>query len=465
MKRYGLVCLLAILGVAGCNSSSSLSSTPPVTQPAHSIRHIVILLQENRSFNDLFAGFPGATTAMQGPCKAARHVQCKRAHEVPLTALPLAQGPSASGGEDICHSHQCFQLECDFDAAAKQCRNDGFDLIDFGEAQGGPPAGTYPYAYVRHSDVKAYWDFARRYAIADRMFFTDTASSFIAHQIILSGTVRLNKHESLTDEPPIPIWGCDSPRPNRIPVIFKDGIYSIHGPEPCLDVYGSIADLLDAAKVSWKYYIWNRPLHGNEFSGNVWNGFDVFKDVRYGPDWKNITTPNTQIFRDLSRGALPAMSWVIPTLGDSDHPASGCNGGPRWVTSVVNAIGRSRYWDSTAIVLLWDDWGGWYDPVPPPQVNYTSLGFRIPLILISAYAKPHLVSETQYEFGSILKFIEQTFGLGSLGTTDVGANSLSDMLNLTQAPRPYQIEPTPHARSCGRPTLQTILKNDRGIPD
>jgi phospholipase C len=466
MKRFGLVCLFAMFGVAGCNGSSTVSSPPPTAHATHSIQHIVILLQENRSFNNLFAGFPGATTAMQGPCKAAPRVRCKTAHEVTLTALPLAQGPSTSGGTDICHSHQCFELECDFNTQTRQCRNDGFDLIDFGEFQGGSAAKTYPYAYVRRSDVKAYWDFARQYAIADRMFFTDTASSFVAHQMILSGTVQLNDHESLTDQPPIPIWGCDSPRPNRIPVLFKDGIYSQYGPEPCLDVYGSIADLLDAAKVSWKYYIFNLPQHGSEFAGNVWNGFDVFKDVRYGPDWKNITTPNGKIFRDLNKGTLPAMSWVVPTLFDSDHPASGCNGGPRWVTSVVNAIGRSRYWNNTAVILLWDDWGGWYDPVLPPQTNYTSLGFRVPLIVISPYAKAHLVSHTQYEFGSILKFIEQTFNLGSLHTTDVNAASLSDMFDFTQAPRPYQAEPTPHAKSCGQsPAMETILKNDRGIPD
>jgi phospholipase C len=302
--------------------------------------------------------------------------------------------------------------------------------------------------------------------MADNMFFTDTASCCIAHQIILSGTARLNDRESMTDQPNVPIWGCDSRPGNAVPVLFKDGRESQNGPQPCLDVYGSITDLLDAANVSWKYYIWNRPLEGEELAGNVWNGLDVFKDIRYGPYWKKVVTPNTRFFRDLSGGTMPTMSWIIPTLHDSDHPASGCNGGPRWVTSVVNAIGRSRYWNDTAIVLLWDDWGGWYDPVPPPQTNYTSLGFRVPLIVISPYAKPRLVSHTQYAFGSILKFIKETFKLGSLHTTDVGATSLSDMFDFSQAPRAYQPEPTPPARYCGKPAaIRTILKNDRGVPD
>src|SRR5580704_14278763 len=85
---------------------------------------------------------------------------------------------------------------------------------------------------------------------------------------------------------------------------------------------------------------------------------------------------NTNVLSDVQNGTLPSVSWVIPTLAESDHPASGCNHGPRWITSVVNAVGQSKYWNSTAIVLLWDDWGGFYDNVPPPQVNYTSLGFR-----------------------------------------------------------------------------------------
>ena len=440
--------------VAGCSGSigSTLAPSSGGAQ-ADPIQHVVILVQENRSFDNLFAGFPGADTALQGLCKAGP-AWCKVAHEVPLKAIPLAQGSPSLGGKDICHSHQCFELECDPDPSSV-CRNDGFDLIDKGESQGGQAAKLYPYAHVRRADIEAYWKLAERYTLADQMFFTETASSFIAHQMLLSGTVRLNDRESLTDQPNTMPWGCDAPRHGTYtPVIFKDGhVDEFRGPFPCFTQYGTIADLLDVANVSWRYYV-DAMFYGEphyDFSGALWNGYDAIKKIRYGPDWKrNISIPNTNIFADVKAGTLPAVSWVIPRLGDSDHPGSGCNGGPWWVTRVVNAIGTSRYWKSTAIVLLWDDWGGWYDNAAPPQVSYTSLGFRVPMIVISPYAKPRYISHTPYDFGSILKFVERNFGLGSLGTTDATARSMVDAFDFTQSPAIFHQAPLPHINNCAK---------------
>jgi phospholipase C len=441
--------------------------TPPAA-PSHAIAHVVILLQENRSFDNLFAGFPGANTTMQGLCKAGPP-WCKVAREVPLKPIPLAEGPAGLGGKDICHSHQCFALECDPDAA-HVCRNDGFDLIDFGESQGGPSAKLYPYSYVRHSDVAAYWKLAKQYALADEMFFTETAASFVAHQTILSGTARLNDRESLTDQPDAMPWGCDAPVGTASAVIFTDGrVSEFGGPFPCFNQYRTMADLLDAAGVSWRYYVDSFHVSYPDLSSYAWNGFDAIEQVRFGPDWKHdISSPNANIFNDVQAGTLPAVSWVIPLLNDSDHPASGCDGGPRWVAKIVNAIGTSRYWESTAIVLLWDDWGGWYDNVKPPQITYTRLGFRVPMVVISPFAKPHTVSHTRYTFGSVLKFVEQTFGLGSLGTSDASSNSISDVFDFAQPPIAFSPAPLPHARACAGATpknLARIVKQDGGPPD
>jgi phospholipase C len=476
MKRFdALILSAALAGAAGC--SGSVSAPPlahPSSAPPSAIQHIVILVQENRSFDDLFAGFPGANTTMQGLCKAGPS-WCKTAHEVPLKPRPLAQGSPSLGGKDICHSHQCFEIECDPDST-NVCRNDGFDLIDFGEFQGGPPAKLYPYSYVRRSDTQPYWELAKQYTLADNILFTQTASSFIAHQMLLSGTVRLNDHESLTDQPAFGAmpWGCDAPKGTTTAVIFRNGyVNEDGGPFPCFTQYGTIADLLDPANVSYLYYVDAMfPSEGNyDFSGAVWNGFDAIKKFRYSPDWKKrISIPNTNIFTDVKMGTLPQLAWVVPTLYDSDHPASGCNGGPWWVTKVVNALGTSRYWKNTAIVLLWDDWGGWYDNVPPAQINYTSLGFRVPMIVISPYAKPHYISHTQYDFGSILKFIEQTFGLGSLGTTDVTANSMGDVFDFTQTPNKFKPAPLPPVMTCGKEqadaaATRAVIEHDGGIPE
>jgi phospholipase C len=476
MKRVRSFVYLCVLAgaVAGLSACSSSTTTTPVVRPTPgaAIQHIIIMMQENRSFNNLFAGFPGAESAMQGPCnpsgKAAKW--CKGNHIVTLHAVHLKTG-TPNFGNDIDHSHHGFGIECDPNAS-NVCAMDGFDLIRFGESGQGYYAKLYPYAYVDRNETAPYWKLAQQYTLADKMFLTDTASSFIAHQLILSGTVALNDHESLTDQPNQTPWGCDAPPGTSTPVLFKNGHENFFGPFPCFTQYKTIADLLDAKNVSYLFYVLqgvdaSKPYF--DFSGAAWNGFDAIKKFRYSPDWKKrISIPNTNIFTDLKGGTLPAVSWVIPSLFDSDHPASGCDGGPRWVTSVVNAIGTSQYWKHTAIVILWDDWGGWYDPAAPPQDNYTSLGMRIPMILISPYAKPHNVSHTEYNYGSILRFIEDTFNLGSLGTTDASANSLADSFDVTQAPNAFKAAPLPPKSHCGKSSgnvMQQIIEHDGGVPE
>ena len=478
MERFrAIVALILTAAFAGCNSTNAIPNHP-TSQTA--IKHVIIMLQENRSFNNLFAGFPGADTAMSGPCEKAPW--CKTG-TIKLHSVTLETTNHLGLGTDIDHSHNGFKIECDFDKTSGACLNDGFDKIRFGESGNGPPAKSYPYAYVDRSETKAYWDFASRYAIADHFFNTDTASSFIAHQLILSGTVALNDHESITDQPNAMPWGCDGIQGESTPVLFKNGKESFNGPFPCFTQWPTLADLLDAANVSWKYYVAPETGQGNDFSGGVWNGYDAIAKIRCntykvpvkGPQdchgtsaaWKaHMSFPNTTFFTDVKNGTLPSVSYVIPDLAASDHPAAGCNHGPRWVTSVIDAVGKSKYWDSTAIILLWDDWGGWYDPVPPAQINYTSLGFRTPLIAISPFARTKDVSSTEYQYGSILRFIEQIFGLGSLHTTDATSNSIGDMFDLTQKPTPFVNETLPSQRSCGASiSPQQIIDHDGGVPE
>jgi len=156
---------------------------------------------------------------------------------------------------------------------------------------------------------------------------------------------------------------------------------------------------------------------------------------------------------DISNEALPAVSWIVPDRQNSDHPGAGSDTGPSWVASIVNAVGQSSYWSSTAIVVVWDDWGGFYDHVPPPfQDDWGGLGFRVPMLVVSPYAKQGqssqggYISHTQYEFGSILKFVEDNFGLGRLGTTDVRANSIADCFDFLQKPRPFKRIPAQYSR-------------------
>ncbi len=189
--------------------------------------------------------------------------------------------------------------------------------------------------------------------------------------------------------------------------------------------------------------------------------------MRYGPEWRtNVTDSNTQFFYDIANRRLPAVSWVIPDHDDSDHPGgNGTDNGPSWVASIVNAVGTSPYWPHTAIVVVWDDWGGFYDHVPPPlRDHWGGLGFRVPMIVVSAYAPSTngaegYISHTQYEFGSILKFVEDTFGLGRLGTTDVRATSIGDCFDFSQPPHPYRWIYSPYKASYfmqRRPSLEPV---------
>jgi phospholipase C len=177
--------------------------------------------------------------------------------------------------------------------------------------------------------------------------------------------------------------------------------------------------------------------------------------VRYGPEWgTNVSWPETKIFTDITNGNLPEMSWVIPDGVNSDHPGYGSDKGPSWVASVVNAIGTSSYWDSTVIIVVWDDWGGFYDPVKPPKIdNQGGNGFRVPMLVISPYTrfnksgKSPYISQTNYSFGSIIRFIEKTYRLPSLGTTDKTSQSIGDMLNYAQSPRPFNSITSTYSRA------------------
>jgi phospholipase C len=197
-----------------------------------------------------------------------------------------------------------------------------------------------------------------------------------------------------------------------------------------------LRDRLDAAHVSWKYYV---PKMCCRIFGKLMSAFDAIKAVRYGRQWNDghIARPQTRFFDDVRRGALPAVSWLIPIERDSDHPGTQSDTGPSWVATVVNAIGESRYWDSTAIVIVWDDWGGLYDNVNPQQVGFGGLGFRVPAIIVSAYAKTGYISTTRYEFGSILKYIERNWNLRTLGRSDVRAASIVDCFDYAQPPRTF----------------------------
>jgi phospholipase C len=401
-----------------------------------------MIVQENRSVDNLFATFPGVDGATFGYYLKkvnGKYVKTK----IALTEKPL------SGGLDFNHDSKAYNYDCDGkDTYPKtSCDMDGFNLEGYNNNN---PAGTIPYQYIAPKDIKQYWDLAKHFALGDHLFQTQGSGSFTAHQDLVAGGTMIADTHCGTSKPTCALidypgpsdfndWGCKATQYTTNLLTQKGKYLAWMGPPPCISYpTPTMRDLMDAKNVTWKYYA---PPYNKEELNGLWNAMAALSEVYNGPEWKtNVSMPECNIFADIKSGVLPQVSWVIPEAQNSDHPGgpSAPDNGPEWVGAVVDAIGKSAYWKSTAIVILWDDWGGFYDHEPPPLFdNMGGLGFRVPLLVVSPYVPKGEISHTQYEFGSVLKFVEGTFDLGSMGTTDVRATSIADMFALNQKARPF----------------------------
>jgi phospholipase C len=276
---------------------------------------------------------------------------------------------------------------------------------------------------------------AKQYVLADRMFASNfDGSSFVAHQYLIAA-----QSSSAVNYPNLTEWGCEGGPNDTIQTLDQNRrIRYGYRIRVCFD-NKTLGGELDDAKISWRYYTAETP-HGD---GGFWSAYSAIKRIYRGPDWqKDVISPQTLFFTDVSNGDLPAVSWITPTCENSDHPGCGAKTGPAWVASIVNAIGQSAYWKSTAIFVTWDDYGGWYDHVPPKMLDYDGLGFRVPLLIISPYAKRDHVSHVRYELASILRFVEDRFGLDTLSASDARATSpANDCFDFNQSPRKFKMIP------------------------
>ncbi len=454
--KLWLALVAALAAAPGCRGAqtavlpSSVSLGRQADTASTPIRHVVLMIQENRTFNNLFATFPGAVGATTG------YGLVKKTGKYVRTPIALTEANLTDHG-DVTHLYKAFLT------AYHQGGMDGFNLIKY--VTDGQPEGKAPYQYVDPNQIKPYWDIASQWGLADEMFQTQGSDSFTAHQDLIRGGTCITTASSCKDQSPqtkslidppttSAAWGCDSNKGAETTTI--DGKLQVDyrgGPFPCsrdFPDYGSsgyttLRDLFDAKSISWKYYT---PVWKSDTPSALWNAFDVISPVRYGSEWRtNVISPATKIFADIDHGTLPAMSWVIPDAQNSDHPGySTEDTGPAWIADVVNAIGESRYWDSTAVIVVWDDWGGFYDPVAPPlpRDNQGGPGFRVPMLVISPYVKQGkgsqggYISHTVYGFGSIVRFIEDTWQLGRLGTTDGTCTSMANMFDFKASPRKFR---------------------------
>jgi phospholipase C len=397
------VCALATL--TGCTANVVLNPSPAVPASTVSpiagspIQHVVIIMQENRTFDNLFNGFPGADTVQSG---------LRNGVTIPLKPISLADG------RDPDHSHTQWWNAWD---------NGAMDNF----AQSGLNPSTLPYSYVPERDVEEYWTLARQYTLGDRMFQSNTGPSFAAHQYMIAG------QSANVAENPSGAWGCGAASSSTAALIGPSGT-ELPGAYPCFD-YKTAADLLDEKGVTWRYYA---PGDGDSFF--ILSAFQAVRHIRYGKDWQqNVISPQNRILIDIAHGELAQVTWIVPDWTHSDHPGSGSMEGPDWVASIVNAIGNSPFWNSTAIFISWDDWGGWYDHVNPPVIDAMGPGFRVPLLVVSPYAKRGYISHHFHEASGFISFLEKNFDLGTLGARDAGSDAYSDCFDYTQAPAPYQI--------------------------
>ena len=435
-----VVCGLVLLLFNGCSGSQSIQN--PFT--GGKIQHVVIIFQENRTPDNLF----------QDPVLVAAGADISSTwtnssgQPVPLSAESLGVS------YDLSHAHPAFVSQYD---GGKMDGSAEVPVVCYVA-----PCPNNPwYFYVNPSEVNPYFEMARQYTFGDRMFQTNEGPSFPAHQFIISGTSAPTATSNLFvgENPGNSVKGqvdagCAASPTAYVSLVDPSGNENTTA-YPCTD-HPTLTDQLDANNISWRYYapgpnsIWTGPNAIEHMCGP--NAPPPNGTACVGSDWVNHVVLYTSqspapILTDISSNQLPAVSWVIPSGKNSDHAGSVNNtGGPSWVASIVNALGNSSYWANTAIIVTWDDWGGWYDHVPPPKViiDGTSwgsgyvYGFRVPLLVISPYAKAKYISHANHDFGSILRFTEETFGLKPVGYADLYSDDLADCFDMNQTPLAFQ---------------------------
>jgi phospholipase C len=432
-----LVLLVASPGTAAAEPSSV--PTPGAGDQVslagiHKIRHVVIIMQENRSFDSYFGTFPGAngiphdrrgrfTVCVPDPMKH----RCQRPYHNP--------GDINAGGP-----HMAVDAVADINAG----RMNGF----IGSVESGhldtdrlgcqvlkrpfPCVDVMGYHDAR--ELPHYWAYARNFVLQDRMFEPNLGWSLPAHLYMMSAwsAVCTNTASPLTchsdlvfpDTEGVPGAGI-----NQSPAAALTGLLTVSDPDDSVGArpdyaWTDITYLLHRYHVSWRYYLSQgtepdcasgamacTPVRQNIETPEIWNPLPDFVTVHQDHQLGNIVA-DTQFFRDAYRGKLPAVSWLIPSGDNSEHAPARISTGQDHVTRAINAIMSGPDWRSTAIFLAWDDWGGFYDHVNPPMVDGQGYGLRVPGLVISPYARRGYIDHQPLSFDAYLKFIEDDF-LGS----------------------------------------------------
>ena len=410
MKTSGSVLIANKVGIISgygtiCSQFTSFISVAPGSGSAGNIQHIVFIVKENRSFDNYFGTFPGAngaTTAKisTGSIITLGHTPDPASHDI---------GHVWHDAHIAVDGGQMDRFDQQFDCSVK---GDNLCLTQFNQ-----------------TDIPNYWSYAQTYELADEAFSNVASGSYPAHLALVAGS-NLDTLDNPHSSDPAQ-WGCDATAGTTVPSMDPSS-YVVSAVFPCFSAT-SVGNLADSAGVSWKAYTAIKSTQ----SGYIYNPFRSFSSIYEGSDWGTKVVSVSNFVTDALAGNLPSLSWVTPPSADTDHPPDSVCVGENWTVQQINAVmqGPAAQWNSTVIVLVWDDWGGFYDHAPPPYRDQFGLGLRVPFIIISPWAIQG-VYHTEVEFASVLRFMEETFNLPSLGTADLVANDMQDAFNFGQTPLP-----------------------------
>jgi phospholipase C len=390
---------LSIMLTCACGASVGLarSCPPPAVPTATPIQHLIVLMQENHSFDNYFGTYPGADGIPAGTCMP---VDPFAAHDGACVE-PFRLGDNEVQLEDPDHSSRTFQIQFN------EGRMDGFVYALNIRNQDGRLA----MAYYDDRDLPFYWNVADEYVLFDRFFSSAAGGSFINHLY----------------------WVAAAPDDRA-----GGDIQAVLAATP------TIFDRLHEAGISWKFYVQNydpeltyRTAHlypGNRASQVIWVPLLAFDRFIDDPALATRIVDLDEYYRDLSECTLPHVAFMVPS-GPSEHPPSSLVSGQRFVRSLIQALMRSAYWQAAAFMWTYDDWGGWYDHVPPPQVDAYGYGFRVPALLVSPYARRGHIESATADYTSILRFIADNWGLASLTERDAQAISIVGAFDFDRPPR------------------------------
>ena len=386
----------------------------PIPGTIHKIKHVVIIMQENRSFDSYFGTYPGADgiPGLAGnpgrvPCVAdpQRHTCVKPFHDRQDRNLGGPHGVTNSIG-DINHGAMNGFI-AQLHGALHRC--EGSFNPACGQASGPRPDVM---GYHTGAEIPNYWRYARDFVLQDHMFESIASWSLPSHLWLVS---EWSAHCTVHGDP----WSCHNAP--QLPGFPPDSLQNKTGSRPDY-AWTDLTYLLHKNHVSWRYYVSRGPEadcpnsaavtcapgHQGPHTPGIWNPLPYFDTVHQDHQLGNIQ-PLSRFFAATRAGMLPAVSWIAPNGHVSEHPPNLVSAGQTYVTGLINAIMRSPDWKSTAIFLAWDDWGGFYDHVVPPHVDENGYGLRVPAMVISPYARKGYIDHQTLSFDAYVKFIEDDF--------------------------------------------------------